>query len=152
MPRSQVAAVSHYDVNAPHAPTAAGKVPVLVLRERYGRGGKVTLHIEPKSQFGGHDEEAESDVEVSVEVSPDGVTFAATTAANNLTAVTDVTIGRLQARDFVVALRRGTDAYVRVTARAVQFKASRLGIDVRGNEDLELVQEGQDLRTKGPIG
>lgn len=152
MPRSQVAAISHFDVNAPHAPVAASAVTVLILRERYGRGGKLNFRFEPKTQFGGHDEDAESDVEVSVDVSPDGVTYAATTASNNLVAVAAVTVPALEARDFTIALRRGTDAYVRVRARSVQFKASRLGIDVRGAEDLELVQEGQDLRTKGPIG
>lgn len=152
MPKTQVAAVSNYDVNAPVAVAAAGKVEVLRLRQRYARGANLRFGFEPVSQFGGADEEAESDVEVSVQVSANGTSWSATTASNNGAAVTDEAIVRLSSTDFQVRLRAGVDLYCRVIARSTGLKASRLHIQVRGNEDVDVVSEGQDLRAKGPTG
>ena len=143
MPETQVAAVSVYDVNAP-----AVKDTVLVLRLRESRGGKITFRFKPTTGFGGLNEAPENDAEVNVEVSTDGVSFAATTAPNNGVAVTDAAVPALTEQQFEVSLRAGTDVFVRVQASG----GTRLQIQVRPNHDLELVQEGQDLRTKGPIG
>lgn len=152
MPRSQVAAIGQYDVNAPVGAAAADKVEVLQFRQRSKHGGNLQFRFEPATQFGGQDEDAESDVEVSVEVSEDGVTFVATTATDNGAAVTDEAVVALSSADFHVRLRSNLDNYVRVLARSTGLKASRLGIQVRGDADLELVREGQDLTAKGPEG
>jgi len=151
MPKSQVAAVSNYDVNFPVGAAAADQVPVLALRSRFGRGGKITFRIEPTSGFGGENEDAESDVEVSIEVSADGVTFTPTTAANNGVAVTDEAIPALTHGEFEINLRQGLDNVVRVQGRGTD-RGSRVHIQVRGNSDLDLVFEGQDLSAKGPTG
>ena len=143
MPETQVSAVSVYDVNAPVV-----KDTVLVLRLRESRGGKVLFSFRPTTGFGGHDEAPENDAEVNVEVSDDGVSYAATTAANNGTAVTDEAVPALTEQTFEVSLRAGTDTFVRVQASG----GTRLQIQTRPNENLEVVQEGQDLRSKGPIG
>lgn len=143
MPQKQVAAVSVYDVNAP-----AVAATVLVLRQRFARGGKVLFNFRPTTSFGGHDETAENDATVSLEVSDDGTTFVATTAAANLAVVTDEVVGALTERTFEIALRQGVDNFVRVVA----LGGTRLQIQVSPNHDLELVQEGQDLRDRGPTG
>jgi hypothetical protein len=143
MPQKQVAAVTVYDVNAPVV-----KDTVLVLRMRESRGGKVTFSFKPTTGFGGLDESPENDAEVNVEVSEDGTSYVATTAPNNGTAVTDEAVPALTEQTFEVSLRAGTDNYVRVRASG----GTRLQIQTRPNENLELVQEGQDLRDKGPIG
>ena len=143
MPEKQVAAVSVYDVNAP-----AVKATVLVLRLRESRGDKIVFNFKPTTGFGGLDEAPENDAEVNVEVSPDGVSFIPTTAQENGEAVTDEAVLALTNRTFEVSLQAGTDIFVRVQASG----GTRLQIQVRPNENLELVQEGQDLRAKGPIG
>jgi len=151
MPKSQVAAVSNYDVNFPVGAAAADQVVALKLRSRFGRGGKVTIRIEPTSSFGGQNEDAESDVEVTVQVSEDGVTFANTTAANNGVAVVDEAVVALTHKEFEIGLRQGKDVFVQVKGRGIT-RGARVHIQVRGNEDLDLVQEGQDLSAKGPTG
>lgn len=143
MPQKQVAAVSVYDVNAPSVAAT-----VLVLRSRFGRGGKVRFNFRPTTGFGGFDEAAENDATVSLEVSQDGVSFSATTASDNLAVVTDEVVGALTDKTFEIALRQGVDDFVRVVASG----GTRLQIQVQPNEDLEIVQEGQDLRAKGPTG
>lgn len=151
MPKSQVAAISNYDVNFPVGAAAADQVEALVLRTRFGRGGKVTFRIEPTSNFGGQNEDPESDVEATIQVSEDGITFVDTTATDNGAAVVDEAIQALTHGEFEINLRQGLDNFVRVKGRGVT-RGARVHVQVRGNEMLDLVREGQDLSAKGPTG
>jgi len=119
MPQSQVAVVQAYDFGAP---AVAGEV----LKFRTKRGGKLQLSFE--------NSEGLNDGTVSVEVSEDGTTFVATTAANNLVAVTNEVIKRGTHREFAILLRHEKDVYFRVTASG----QTRMNVQIRSDQVLEI--------------
>ena len=98
MPRLQTAQVANYDFGAPAASAE-------VLRFKAGQGGKLHGVL---SNLG------DTDLTVSVEVSKDNATFAATTAAANTTAVTGLVIPAKQSRDVLINLRQDQDIFVKV--------------------------------------
>ena len=100
MPRRQAAAVDVYDFGAPAAVATVLDFKVL-------QGGKLDLCFENLEA---------PDLTVSVEVSEDGVTYAATTAADNLAVVTDEVVAGGCNKDFTVLARQDLDNYVRVRA------------------------------------
>lgn len=121
MPQTQVAVRAVIDFEAPAVARA-----VVGFRTRNNRGGKVHLHFEnPITDTGqnptqGNPNEAKNLV-VSVQRAPataDGEpgTFTATTAALNLEAVTGVTIGPGQSRDYTILVRPGQDVFLALLA------------------------------------
>lgn len=122
MPLSQVANIGVYDFGAPTAIAT-----VLIFRVKGKTGGKLSLKFE--------NPDGVNDGTVSVEVSADGVTYAATTAGNNLAAVTSVAVPRRTAKDATILLRRDTDAWMRVRA----LGACRMQLQIRGDAILEPV-------------
>lgn len=100
MPRLQSAQVANYDFGAT---AVSGEV----LRFKAGQGGKLRGVL---TNLG------DTDLIVSVQVSSDNITFVATTAANNLQAVTGLVIPPRQSRDVLVGLRQAKDAFIRVLA------------------------------------
>lgn len=97
----QSAQVSVADFGAPNV-----SAPVLVFQAR--SGGNVSLTFENPV--------ANTDLTVAVQVSVDNVTYAATTAPNNLEAVTAVVVAPRVRKDFTINLRAGIDNYFRVVA------------------------------------
>lgn len=73
---------------------------------------------------------------VSVTVSPDDITYSATTSSNNGAAVTGVAIPAAQSKEFVVIMRAGIDKFMRVAATGgtrgqLQIRATQsVGIDI----------------------
>jgi hypothetical protein len=100
MPRLQTAQVANYDFGAP-------SVSAEVLRFKAPQGGFL------RGVFANL---GDTDLTVSVEVSKDNVTFAATTAPNNGQAVTAVVVPSRQSRDFKINLRHEQDAFIKVLA------------------------------------
>lgn len=100
MPRLQTAQVANFDFGAP-------AVSAQVLRLKARQGGKLD---------GVFTNLGDTDLTVSIQVSDDNVTFAATTAANNLAAVTNLVIPARQSREVLISLRQGEDNFVRVMA------------------------------------
>lgn len=98
MPRLQTAQVANFDFGAPAAAAE-------VLRFNARQGGKLHGVI---SNLG------DTDLTVSVQVSKDNATFAATTVANNLQAVTGLVIPARQSRDILLNLRQGQDQFIKV--------------------------------------
>ena len=135
MPKSQVAAVSNFDVGAP-----LEEAVVLKWKLRNFHGGKVTFRFEHAAGDG--------TPLVSVQVSEDGASFIDTTATDNLAAVVDEAIPPLQNKEFVVGLRSGEDNFVQVLASGGD---ARLHVQVRGHEILDVLQEGEDLSLLGPV-
>jgi len=119
MPASQVAKVQNFDFGAPAAEAS-------VLKFQVRKGGKCTLRFE--------NPEGVADGEVTVQVSDDGTTWADMTAANNLTAVANVSIPRKQWREYVVLLRETKDAFMQVLA----VGSTRLQMQIRADAKLEV--------------
>lgn len=105
------------------APVAIGTV--LQFRTKPNTGGKLTLKFE--------NPEGANDGTVSVEVSADNSSWAATTAANNLAAVTSVSVPKKVTKEATILIRRGTDNYVRVRA----LGGCRMQLQIRGDHLLE---------------
>jgi len=103
MPRSQVATVANYDFGAPVSgnPLTDAAARVLVFKAKDQAGGKLTLTVEAD----------DAALAVSVLVSEDGATFAATTAAANGEAVTAEAVAALCNKTFEVVLRAGKDKF-----------------------------------------
>lgn len=120
MPLSQVANIGVYDFGAP---TTVGTV--LQFRVKGNQGGKVIMAFE--------NPDGENNGTVSVEVSVNGSSFSATTAGNNLTAVTNLSVPRKVRKEATVLLRRDIDLYVRVTASG----PARMQLQLRGDQILE---------------
>ncbi len=120
MPRRQAAAVDVYDFGAPAAEAT-------VLDFKVKQGGKLDLMFENLEG---------NDLTVSVEVSEDGTSYAATTAANNLAAVTDEVIAAATNKDFTILARQDLDNYVRVLASG----ATRANMQVRPDGVLQIRQ------------
>ena len=123
MPRTQAAHVPTYQFGAVSVPGAPGDE---VLKFETFQGGRQQLRFEAS--------DAENDVTVSVEVSEDGVSFNATTVANNLTAVTNEVILPRTSREFTVLLRAGLDNFMRVRASG----GDRGELQIRGPGELEI--------------
>ena len=119
MPQSQVAAVQNFDFGAPVAEAE-------VLKFRVVHGGKLALRFE--------NTEGEADGEVTVQVAPDGTTWADTTDAENLAAVANEAIPRAQYRDFTILLRQTEDAWFRVQAAG----GCRMVMQARADMNLEI--------------
>lgn len=127
-PTPQVANIGTYDFGAPAAAGAPGDV-VLIFRKRPGQGGKVTLtFVNPVDNPAGT-------LTVSTEVSEDGTTYAATTAANNLVAITGATLVSRQKRTFE-QLFRVDDNFMRVRASG----ALRGQLLIHGDELFDIVR------------
>lgn len=120
MPRTQVGQVSSYPFGAP-----AATGTVLVFKSRDRTGGPVNFLFETP--------DADGDITVSVEVSPDGITYVATTAGHHGVAVTAEVILPRTRRDFTVALRATVDNFVRIRASG----SDRGSVQIRANEGLE---------------
>lgn len=116
MPRSQTANTGVYDFGAPVTEGAP-----LVFRARHG--GRLTMRFE---NYG------DTDLTVTVQVAPDGSTWADTTSAANTTAVADEAIPPRQYREFDVLLRDGQDTWMRVQASG----GVRGQLQIRGDESL----------------
>jgi hypothetical protein len=128
MPQLQVANIGTYDFGAAAAAGAPGDV-VLSFRKRPGYGGKLVLTFENPP------DNPDGSLTVSVEVSDDGVTYAATTAGNNLVAVTNAVVIARQHRTFELGLRTD-DNFMRVRA-----SGSLRGIlMIHGDEMLEIIR------------
>jgi hypothetical protein len=84
----------------------------------YG-GGKAVLHFEcPINGPNGIGiRPITNPLTLSIQVSPDGINWAATTAPNNLTAITNYVLGPGQDIDFTVAFRAGVDKFFRLNAQ-----------------------------------
>jgi hypothetical protein len=84
----------------------------------YG-GGKAELHFEcPINGPNGIGiRPVTNPLTITVQVSPDGVNWANTTAPNNITAIVGYVLGPGQDIDFAVAFRAGTDKFFRVNAQ-----------------------------------
>lgn len=115
MPKSQVAAQAVYDFNAPNTADA-----VIAWRVRNNQGGKVRLKFTRPVTT--PDPAADSrTLTVSLQVAPLSAgapgTFIATTAANNIAAVTNETITQQGIeRSFEILLRPNVDAFLLVKA------------------------------------
>ena len=120
MPKSQIAAISSYEAGLPATAPANG---VLTLKAK--QGGKVSVRIENM-----HDASAT----VSATVSSDDATYNATTAANNLEAITNVVIPPRTYKDFTVLLRQGIDTWLRFTGSG----GTRVNFQVRDNGILDV--------------
>ncbi len=102
MPRSQVAVIDNFDLGLP-----AAAAQVIEFKLRPDHGGVIQLRFE--------NSEGENDATLSVQVSADGSSWNATSAANNLEVITNVSIPRKTFNDYELLLRPGIDNYVRVT-------------------------------------
>ena len=119
MPLSQTASVSVFDFGAP---VLAADVLKFAVKE--SEGGKLELLFENPSDVA---------ITVSALVSSDNSTYTATTAADNLSVITNVSVPARATRSFPVLLRRGTDKYFKVTASG----GGRMQLQVRGDAVLE---------------
>lgn len=119
MPLSQTASVSVFDFGAP-----AATADVLKFAVKESEGGKLELLFENPSDVV---------ITVSALVSSDNSTYTATTAAENLSVITNVSVPARATRSFPVLLRRGTDKYFKVTASG----GGRMQLQVRGDAVLE---------------
>lgn len=127
MPTPQVANIGTYDFGAAVAAGAPGDV-VLVFRKKPGQGGKVRMtFVNPPDNPAGS-------LTVSVEVSEDGTSYAATTAANNLVAITNHVLPSRTNKNFELLLRVD-DAFMRVRA----IGALRGQLLFHGDEMLDIV-------------
>jgi hypothetical protein len=120
MPQNQVANIAVFDFGAP-----AATATVLKFRAKPNVGGKLDLKFE--------NSDGANQITVSVEVSADNVTYAATTAGNNLAAVTNLAVPRKVSKEATILLRRGVDLYLRVTASG----SARGQLQMRGDPILE---------------
>jgi len=100
MPARQIASVDNYDFGAPAVEAEVLQFEVLI-------GGKLALTFV---------NEGESDLEVTVQVSADGSSWADTTAGNNLVAVANETIIPKTNKDYAIIARADVDLYLRVQA------------------------------------
>lgn len=105
--------------------------PSGVLRLKVNNGGLVAVRIE--NGDGLHP------LDVTLQVSADGVTWANTSAANNGDAVVNEAVARTAAVDFSVLLRQDTDNYLRLVARGTGGE-SRGQMQLRGRPALDIVQ------------
>jgi hypothetical protein len=119
MPQSQVAAVQNYDFGAPATEDE-------VLKFRVKHGGELALRFEHV--------EGDTDGEVTVQVAPDGDTWADTTAAANRVAIANAAIPIAQKRDYTILLRAEEDAWMRVQA----VGGCRMVMQVRADMNLEI--------------
>jgi hypothetical protein len=103
MPSSQTAHIDTFDFGAPVALTA-----VKDWKVRADEGGNIYIRFE--------NAEGDADGVVSLLVSADDTTYTATTATNNLVAVTTETIAQKTFKDFTINMRAGTDKYLRLSA------------------------------------
>lgn len=129
MPATQTAVVDNYDFGLP-----ALEGPVAVFRIRDNQGGKVEWLFENAN--------GQNDVTMSIEVSPDNSAWAATTAANNLEAITDVAVPQKTNLSGTVLLRRGLDAFMRITGAG----SARVVAQLRHNGILDI----EDLSNAAP--
>ena|SRR3990172_8170174 len=120
MPASQVANIGVYDFGAPRVTGT-----VLQFRVKNNASGKLDLKFENAV--------GDAAGAVSVEVSTNGSSWAATTAGNNLAAITAVAVPQKVERAFTILLRRDLDAYMRVRASG----ACRMQLQIRGDPILE---------------
>ena len=97
-------------------------------------GGVIQLRFE--------NPEGLNDATISVEVSADNSTYAATTAANNLEAITNVSIPRKTFNDYELLLRQGVDLYMRVRGSG----RTRVQMQVRTGGFLDI----EDLSNAAP--
>lgn len=123
MPRTQAAHVPTYQFGAG---AVSGAPDDVVLRFEVFQGGRQELRFESA--------DAEEDVTVSVEVSEDGTSWNATTAANNNEAVTNEVIKPRTSRNFTVMLRAQKDLFMRVRA----IGSDRCELQIRGPAELEI--------------
>ncbi len=119
MPQSQIAKVQLFDFGAP-------AVEAEVLKFRVSQGGELSLRFENTV--------GEADGEVTVQVAPDGSTWADTDAANNRVAVANESIPRGQKRDYTILLRAVEDAWLRVQA----VGGCRMEMQARADANLQL--------------
>lgn len=120
MPAAQVANVAVFDFGAP-----AATGTVLQFRTKVDQGGKLDLKFE--------NPEGANALTVAVEVSPDGTSWSATTVANNLAAVTALSVPRKTSKEATILIRRGIDLHVRVRASG----SARGLLQIRGDQILE---------------
>lgn len=101
-------------------------------------GGKALLHIEvPVNGPNGIGiRPVTNALAVSIQVSKDGITWAATTAQNNITAITAASVGAGQSKDYELGLRQGVDNFFRLNATGggrgiLQIRSQQsVGIDI----------------------
>jgi len=133
MPHSQVATVETYNFGAKVNPADSDAAEVKRFRIRAYAGGKVSVRFE--NPIG------ENAITASVEVSVDGTTWAALTAANNGVVITDAAIGKRLQADYTFNVRATVDNYVRFCAAGGgqgTFQLRQAGI-------LELVTNPNDV-------
>ncbi len=119
MPACQVAQVPIYDGAAIPGSTYAD-VFIFKVRE----GAKLDLHFEAPVLN-------DNTVTLSVEVSPDGTTYSATTTGNNVVAITAVALVPGASKAYAgLVLRATKDTYMRVKAKG----GGRFNMQVRGGE------------------
>ena len=120
MPASQVANIAVFGFGAP---TATGTV--LQFRKKPDASGKLVLKFE--------NADGVNDLTVSVETSENNSSWNATTAGNNLAAVTNVSVPKRTSKETTILLRRGLDLYVRVRASG----GAKGELQIRGDAILE---------------
>lgn len=121
MPLSQTASVPNHDIGLP-AVAANG-----IARFKASKGGKLSIEFE--------NADGVADGTVSVEVSADDSTYAATSVANNGAVVTNAVIQRGTRKGFTITLRQGLDNFLRINGSG----GTRLQVQFRGDVGLQLV-------------
>ncbi len=123
MPKSQVANVPIYDVGCP-----VTEAVVLKFRVRDKQGGKLQMAFIA--------EDSDAALTFTVQVSVDGVTYTDTTAAENQTAVADLSVNARTRRDRVVFLRPQIDNFVQIQASG----GGRGQVEIRRDDLLDIIK------------
>ncbi len=101
MPQSQAARRAHYQFGAAQQGTTDDEAMVLLFQRKFNQGGDLRCLFETP--------DATQDIEVTLQVSPDGITFTDVTALENGEAVVAEVIKPRTMRDFTVHLRPKLD-------------------------------------------
>lgn len=120
MPRIQSAVVDNYDYGAP-------AVEAEVLKFKVKKAGRLIVTF--------LNADGAADIVNTLQVSPDGSTWADTSAANNLAAVADETVVKRGSASFETLLRAGEDLYLRLLA----VGGARGQMQVRGEAELDIL-------------
>ncbi len=117
MPGIQSAQVASFEFGAPIV-----LADVAVFRVHRG-GGKIEVLVD---NFGDYP------LVFTLEVSPDGITYVATTTGNNIVAITAAALPAKTHISYEPLLRAETDKYFRLRASG----GGRFGVQLRGHESL----------------
>ncbi len=126
MPQSQAARRAHYQFGAALAGATDDDATVLQFRRKFTQGGDLRFLFETP--------DANRDIEVTVQMSVDGIVWTDTTVAAHGLAVVDEVLKPRTQKDFTVHMRPKLDEFMRIVARG----ADRGGVSITGNELIEI--------------